>query len=80
MPTRNHRSGKPWRARIRRHGRDFHLGVFDTQEEALEVEQKARNKYPSRVGVNLAYGLDRSDGVPGFHIGRDERGRYIDKS
>lgn len=44
MPTRNHRTGKRWRARIRRGQLDFYLGMYDDYQEACVVENQAREK------------------------------------
>jgi hypothetical protein len=33
---------KPWRARIHRAGKEFHLGIYETQEQAHEAYKKAK--------------------------------------
>lgn len=53
MPTRNRRTGKPWRARIRRHGKDMHLGYYDTYDEAAKVEEDMRRRWPDTRGWNV---------------------------
>lgn len=44
MPTRNTNTArwgpKPWRARARYLGDDYHLGMYDTEDEAIAAERR----------------------------------------
>lgn len=50
MPTKQP-NGK-YRARIRKDGRDFWLGLFTTFDEAASAERVARNRFPSKQGMD----------------------------
>ena len=43
-------SKKPWHARVKRNGEEFHLGYFVTREEALQAERDFSANYPSMRG------------------------------
>lgn len=42
---RLNKSGKRYQARIRKNNKEYHLGVFDTYEEALEARRKAEMNF-----------------------------------
>lgn len=43
--SRNKKWGKPYRARLRKDGKDIHLGYFDTIEDAEKASIEGRKKY-----------------------------------
>jgi len=43
-PTKH--AKRPWHARVKRNGQEFHLGYFSSKEEALRVEREFAASYP----------------------------------